>query len=93
MSLKCPDWASVRPISRPGGQAGGYHHLLHGHHRRSEPGRHPRLFYACLAEVVPYIEIAIPTVQDKVQGGKLTDERSLARASGLVIALALAASR
>jgi hypothetical protein len=51
------------------------------------------LFYACLAEVVPYIEIAIPTVQDKVQGGKLTDERSLARASGLVIALALAASR
>jgi NAD(P)H-dependent FMN reductase len=47
-------------------------------------------FYACLAEVVPYMEIAIPTVQDKVQGGKLTDEKSLALASGLVNALALA---
>ena len=48
-------------------------------------------FYACLAEVVPNLEIAIPTVQDKVQGGTLTDEKSLALASGLVNALALAA--
>ena len=48
-------------------------------------------FYACLAEVVPHLEIAIPTVQDKVQGGKLTDEKSLALASGLVKALAVAA--
>ncbi len=47
-------------------------------------------FYACLAEVVPHIEIAIPTVQDKVEGGRLTDERSSALASGLVKALALA---
>src|SRR4029453_4899351 len=45
---------------------------------------------ACLAEVVPHVEIAIPTVQDKVQGGKLTDEKSLALASGLVKAVALA---
>ena len=29
------------------------------------------------------MEVAIPTVQDKVQGGKLTDEKSLALASGL----------
>ena len=48
-------------------------------------------FYACLAEVVPHMEIAIPTVQDKVQGGKLTDEKSLTLASGLVKALASAA--
>src|SRR4029453_1291368 len=47
-------------------------------------------FYGCLAEVVPYVEVAIPTVQDKVQGGKLTDEKSLALASGLVKAVALA---
>jgi chromate reductase len=50
-------------------------------------------FYGCLAEVVPYTEIAIATVQDKVQGGKLTDETSLAMASGLVKALAAATSR
>src|SRR4030095_3699652 len=31
-------------------------------------------FYGCLAEVVTYMEVAIPTVQDKVPGGKLTDE-------------------
>jgi hypothetical protein len=39
------------------------------------------------------MEVAIPTVQDKVQGGKLTDEKSLAMASGLVKALAAASSR
>lgn len=49
-------------------------------------------FFGCLAQVVPYMEIAIPTVQDKVQAGKLTDEKSLALASGLVKAL-VAASR
>jgi len=47
-------------------------------------------FYGCLAEVVPYVEVAIPTVHDKVQCGRLTDEKSLALASGLVKALALA---
>jgi len=50
-------------------------------------------FYGCLAEVVPNMEVAIPTVQDKVQGGKLTDEKSLAMASGLVKAPAAATSR
>ena len=50
-------------------------------------------FYGCLAEVVPPMEVAIPTVRDKVQGGKLTDEKSLAMASGLVKALAAATSR
>jgi chromate reductase, NAD(P)H dehydrogenase (quinone) len=50
-------------------------------------------FYGCLAEVVPHMEVAIPTVLDKVQGGKLTDEKSLAMASGLVKALAAATSR
>ena len=48
-------------------------------------------FYACLAEVVSHVEVAIPTVQDKVRGGKLIDEKSLALASGLVNALASAA--
>src|SRR4029453_3981283 len=48
-------------------------------------------FYACLAEGVSHMEVAIPTVQDKVRGGKLIDEKSLALASGLVNALASAA--
>lgn len=50
-------------------------------------------FYACLARVIPYAEVAIPSVHDKVQDGKLTDEKSLALAAGLVKALALASSR
>lgn len=50
-------------------------------------------FYGCLAEVIAYMEIAIPTVHDKVKDGKLTDEKSLALASGLVQALATAATR
>ena len=72
----------------PGRQAGGYYHLaLLPPPGSPGSGRHPRLFYGCLAEVVPYMEVAISTVQDKVQGGKLTDEKSLAMASGLVKAL------
>ena len=46
--------------------------------------------YACLAQVVPSPEVAIPSVQDKVQGGLLTDARSLELAGGLVKALAQA---
>jgi chromate reductase len=45
-------------------------------------------FYACLARVVPAIEVAIPSVQSKVEGGELTDAKSLELAGTLLKALA-----
>lgn len=49
-------------------------------------------FYACLAKVVPAAEVAIPTVQTKVEGGVLTDAKSLELAGGLVKALVAASA-
>ncbi|MBX3166685.1 MAG: NAD(P)H-dependent oxidoreductase [Candidatus Eremiobacteraeota bacterium] len=43
--------------------------------------------YACLAEVVPYMEVAIPSVHNKVENGRLSDAKSLELAEGLLKAL------
>lgn len=47
-------------------------------------------FYACLAKVVPSAEVAIPSVHSKVEGGKLTDAKTLELAGALVKALVAA---
>ena len=49
-------------------------------------------FFGCLAQLVPYAEVAISSVHQKVEAGRLTDQKSLEVASGLVKAL-VAASR
>lgn len=42
---------------------------------------------ACLSELVPHPEVAIPSVLDKLSEGRLTDEKSLKFAMGAVQAL------
>lgn len=42
---------------------------------------------ACLSELVPHPEVAIPTVHQKLTDGRLSDEKSLELAVGIVDAL------
>jgi len=44
-------------------------------------------FYGCLARVVPAAEVAIASAKSKVEGGKLTDAKTLELAGALVKAL------